>query len=88
MEDEDYYPPDDDDPTDDDLDGLRERVERLEGTATGGSSDGGAVFFYFFGTCLAMILSWSRNASILYCIGHGLASWVYVIYFVLTRGPQ
>ena len=37
------------------------------------------------GIPLAMILSWSRNASILYCIGHGIASWIYVIYFAFTR---
>lgn len=27
---------------------------------------------YGFGAALAMILSWSRNGSILYCIGHGI----------------
>ena len=40
---------------------------------------------YIFGSSLAMILSWSRNGSILYCIGHGILSWTYVIYFALTR---
>ena len=38
-----------------------------------------------FGTALAMILSWSRNGSILWAIAHGICSWLYVIWFALTR---
>lgn len=38
-----------------------------------------------FGTALAMILSWSRNESILYAIVHGICSWFYVIWYALTR---
>ena len=38
-----------------------------------------------FGTALAMILSWSRNGSILWAIVHGICSWLYVIWFALTR---
>ncbi len=51
------------------------------------SSDGihYAEWVYIIGLVMAMILSWSRNASILLCIGHGLASWIYVIYFAVTR---
>lgn len=37
------------------------------------------------GCALAMVLSWSRNTSILWAILHGVFSWVYVIYFALTR---
>jgi hypothetical protein len=40
---------------------------------------------WLLGVILAMILSWSRNASILYGIGHGILSWIYVIYFAFTR---
>jgi hypothetical protein len=40
---------------------------------------------YLIGIILAMILSWSRNGGILWCIAHGLASWIYVVYFALTR---
>lgn len=40
---------------------------------------------YYWGGCLAMILSWSRNASVLYCVIHGPLSWVYVIFFELTK---
>ena len=38
-----------------------------------------------FGTALAIVISWSLNHSILWAIIHGLLSWFYVIYFVLTR---
>lgn len=37
------------------------------------------------GAALAMILSWHRNRSILWAIIHGIFSWLYVIYFALTR---
>lgn len=36
-----------------------------------------------FGTCLAMIISYVRWASIPWAILHGLMSWVYVIYYAL-----
>lgn len=38
-----------------------------------------------FGCALAMILSWSRNASIIWAILHGICSWIYVLYFAVTR---
>jgi len=37
------------------------------------------------GCVLAIILSWVRNASILYAILHGLCSWIYVIYWAFTK---
>ena len=37
------------------------------------------------GCALAMILSWSRNLSILWCIFHGIFGWLYIIYFAITR---
>ena len=36
-----------------------------------------------FGTCLAMIISYTTWRSILWAIIHGLMSWVYVIYFII-----
>ena len=36
------------------------------------------------GSGLAMILSWSINHSILWAILHGICSWLYVIYWVIT----
>ena len=38
-----------------------------------------------FGSALAIAISWSVNKSILWAIIHGLLSWLYVIYFALTR---
>jgi hypothetical protein len=37
------------------------------------------------GTALAMILSWSKNDSILRAMVHGVLSWIYVVYFAATR---
>ena len=37
------------------------------------------------GGSLAMILSWTINKSILWCILHGICSWIYVIYFALIK---
>lgn len=39
-----------------------------------------------FGTALAITISWSANKSILWAIIHGLLSWIYVIYYAMTRG--
>ena len=38
-----------------------------------------------FGSALAIAISWSVHKSILWAILHGIFSWFYVIYFVLTR---
>ena len=37
------------------------------------------------GSALAIVLSWHRNKSILFAIIHGILSWIYVIFFALTR---
>lgn len=37
------------------------------------------------GSVLAVVLSWDRNKSILLAIIHGFFSWLYVIYYALTR---
>ena len=37
------------------------------------------------GTTLAVVCSWQRNRSILWAILHGFLSWIYVIYFAITR---
>ncbi|MEP7165974.1 MAG: hypothetical protein ABI741_14825 [Ferruginibacter sp.] len=39
------------------------------------------------GTIIAVVLSWSRNKSILWAIIHGLLGWLYVIY-VLIAGKK
>jgi branched-subunit amino acid transport protein len=35
------------------------------------------------GAVIAIILSWTTNHSILWCILHGIFSWFYVIYWVI-----
>ena len=36
-----------------------------------------------FGTVLAVVISWSRNKSLLLAIIHGIFGWLYVIYYAL-----
>lgn len=36
-----------------------------------------------FGTCLAMVISYTTWHSVFWTIIHGLLSWIYVIYFIL-----
>jgi len=37
------------------------------------------------GSAIAVVCSWQRNRSILWAILAGILSWIYVIYFALTR---
>ena len=37
------------------------------------------------GSAIAVAISWSQNQSILWAIFHGFISWIYVIYYALTR---
>lgn len=36
------------------------------------------------GTIIAVVISWSRNKSILWAIVHGILGWLYVIYAILV----
>ncbi|WP_068985506.1 MULTISPECIES: hypothetical protein [Lysinibacillus] len=38
-----------------------------------------------FGSVLAITISWSVNHSIIWAIIHGCFSWLYVIYYAITR---
>lgn len=38
-----------------------------------------------FGSCLAMVISYTNWHSILWAIIHGLLGWIYVIYFVIIH---
>ena len=38
-----------------------------------------------FGSALAIAISWSANKSIIWAIIHGIFSWLYVVYYALTR---
>lgn len=64
---------------------IREQLSSLEKDRKRRSRFAQADSIWQIGIPLAMVLSWSRNSSILYCIGHGIASWLYVIYFAWTR---
>jgi len=36
------------------------------------------------GTIIAVVVSWSRNKSVLWAIIHGLLGWLYVLYAVIV----
>ena len=36
------------------------------------------------GTIIAVVLSWSRNKSILWAIIHGILGWLYIIYVLIV----
>jgi hypothetical protein len=38
-----------------------------------------------FGCALAIAISWSVNHSIFWAMVHGILSWVYVIWYAITR---
>jgi hypothetical protein len=38
-----------------------------------------------FGSALAIAISWSVNKSILWAIVHGILSWIYVVYYAVTK---
>lgn len=40
------------------------------------------------GAALAIVCSWQRNRSILWAFLAGIFSWLYVLYFALTRRPN
>lgn len=40
------------------------------------------------GSVIAVVCSWQRNRSILLAILAGLLSWLYVVYFAITRRPE
>ena len=37
------------------------------------------------GSAIAVAISWSINKSIVWAIVHGVLSWLYVIYYAVTR---
>ena len=36
------------------------------------------------GTVIAVVVSWTTNHSILWCLFHGFFGWFYLIYYVLS----
>ena len=46
-------------------------------------SNGGFCATEIIGVVLAIVLSWTKNASILWAILHALCGWFYVIYYAI-----
>jgi hypothetical protein len=40
------------------------------------------------GAAIAIVCSWQRNRSIIWAIVAGILSWIYVVYFALTRAAD
>lgn len=40
------------------------------------------------GAILAMIISWSRNKSVLMALVHGFFGWLYVIYYYIGKNED
>jgi hypothetical protein len=40
------------------------------------------------GSIIAVVCSWQRNRSIIFAIFAGLLTWIYVLYFAMTRNPD
>ena len=40
------------------------------------------------GTVLAVTISWGRHKSIFLAVVHGFFSWIYVVYYWLTRSKE
>jgi hypothetical protein len=38
-----------------------------------------------FGSALAITISWSAHKSIIWAVIHGFFSWLYVLYYAVTR---
>jgi hypothetical protein len=58
---------------------MKERTEKRYKAPVGSRSA------ITFGSALAITISWSVHKSVLWAIIHGIFSWLYVIYYVLTR---
>ena len=50
-----------------------------------GSTGSAAKAGVSLGSAIAVAISWSINKSIFWGIVHGVLSWLYVIYFAVTR---
>ena len=48
-------------------------------------ADGAAKAGIGLGSAIAVTISWSLHKSIVWAAIHGVLSWLYVIYFALTR---
>lgn len=69
------------------LEGRIEELESEKSEKQGSESDSGCLAFpYSVGAALAVVISWETNHSVLLGLLHGLLSWIYVVYALLTHG--
>jgi len=66
--------------------GSKNNNKAIKSTVKSGISFGTclAMIISYTGTCLAMIISYTAWKSIPWAIFHGLLSWIYVIYYWFT----
>ena len=68
---------------------LEEKIEELELEMHGAHGDLYLclvkIVTYFFGSALAIVVSYSESHSILWAILHGILSWGYVLYYSLFK---
>ncbi|MFN3423667.1 MAG: hypothetical protein ACK4UL_11205 [Novosphingobium meiothermophilum] len=50
-----------------------------------GRTEGAAKAGIGLGSAIAVAISWSVNKSIVWAAIHGVLSWLYVLYFAVTR---
>ncbi|NLR71212.1 hypothetical protein HGI47_10035 [Novosphingobium sp. ERN07] len=50
-----------------------------------GRTEGAAKAGIGLGSAIAVAISWSLNKSIIWAAVHGILSWLYVIWYALTR---
>ncbi|MFN4134518.1 MAG: hypothetical protein ACK4G2_02620 [Novosphingobium sp.] len=50
-----------------------------------GRTEGAAKAGIGLGSAIAVAISWSANKSIVWAAIHGVLSWLYVLYFAVTR---
>jgi hypothetical protein len=66
------------------LDELSSRVDKLSASAAS-IARSSASAGYCVGAALATLLSWEANHAIVWAAIHGFLSWIYVVYFAVTR---
>lgn len=52
---------------------------------SGGRGEGAAKAGIGLGSAIAVTISWSLHKSIMWAAVHGVLSWLYVIWYALTR---
>jgi hypothetical protein len=65
---------------------LENRLEQAEQKVAKLEERSGRAALWLIGCILASVLSWSRNASVLWAIPHCILSWFYVVYYALVTG--